>query len=162
VSFSWRPVDATDEFTLQVARDPEFSHLIFDRTQSETSFTHGALGAGDYYWRVVGRRGPITGTASATSRFTIETAAHQPLLRVQVPSETTGRTVVIRGETEPGCKIIIGDATVTTDAAGRFETTLTLRDGYNFVVVQAVDPLGNTAFDSRTIVVGPAGSERKP
>ncbi len=163
VSFSWRPVDETSEFTVQIARDPAFAQIVFDRTQEQSSFTHGALAAGDYYWRVRGRRGSIDGPDSRTSRFEIETDQRLPLLRLQLPEEKVlGRTLVIRGETEPGCRVIIGDVTVPTDGSGRFEHSFELRDGYNFIVVQAVDPVGNTAFESRTIVAESPDSERKP
>lgn len=163
IPFSWREADDASEFTLQIARDPRFAGIVFERRQSGTTFTHGALDAGEYFWRVQSRRGRIASAEGRVSRFTVEASQRPPKLRVDLPAESVaGRTVVIRGEIEPGCRVIIGGATVATDADGRFEHTLELRAGHNFVVVQAVDPLGNTAFESRTIVSTSEATERAP
>jgi hypothetical protein len=57
----------------------------------------------------------------------------------------------VRGRSEPGCHIVIGGISVATDDRGEFAMDLELRTGYNLLVVQAIDPAGNTAFLTREI-----------
>jgi hypothetical protein len=64
---------------------------------------------------------------------------------------TTDR-LIVRGQVEPGCRVVIGEQTIPVLADGRFEHELRLEPGYNFLVVQAIDATGNTAFSNRTIV----------
>ena len=40
---------------------------------------------------------------------------------------------------------------MTANDSGEFAVDLDLRDGYNILVVQAIDPAGNTAFVTREV-----------
>ncbi len=61
-TFSWLPVEGASSYTLQVSTVPNFSRLMFSKTQTGTSFTTANnLSSGrTYYWRIRtnGRNGP--------------------------------------------------------------------------------------------------------
>ena len=163
IEFEWKPLDDTTEFRVQIARDAGFARPVYDQRQSRTSLVHGNLPAGQYYWRVFARRGPIESPVGVTRELAVGQDGKPPLLEVDLPEgPVTAPTVVLRGSTEPGCRVFISDVRVPTDSEGRFEHELTLRNGYNFVVLQAIDDSGNTAFENRTIIARLSDSERKP
>ena len=160
VPFSWRPQDDTSDFTIQISRDASFDHVVQTFRRSATGFTFGNFGDGTYYWRVIGRRGTVEGQPSSASRFTVERQEKPPALTVEFPTGVvTEASIVLRGATDPGCRVVIGDRDVPIDALGHFEHSLAVRDGYNFLVVQAIDPTGNTAFDSHTVVAKLVGAK---
>jgi hypothetical protein len=68
----------------------------------------------------------------------------------------------VRGTTDAGCQVFVNDVRAATDPSGRFEQSVTLRAGYNFIVVQAVDPLGNTSFRNHTVVARLAPAAESP
>ncbi len=163
VSFSWQSIDETKEFRVQIARDPRFDEIVYEDRHSRTAFVHGNLGEGTYHWRVSGLRGRIASVAGKAGTFTIKRDQEAPRLSVEFPSgPVTERTLTIRGETEPGCRVVVGAESVPTDPAGRFELTVALKSGYNFLVVQAIDAAGNTAFQNHTVVAELKDSEKEP
>jgi hypothetical protein len=98
-------------------------------------------------------RESVQGAPSAAGQFSVERHDDPPKLSVQFPDGVvTQSSIVLRGSTEPSCRVVIGERDVPTDADGRFEHVVEIRDGYNFLVVQAIDTTGNTAFESHTVV----------
>lgn len=163
VTFEWRPSDDCGEFRLQIAADPEFNEIVHDAEISATSFTHDNLAAGEYHWRVFAQRGAVASAPSTVGRFAVRPDAKPPGLTVDFPGGAVrGETVVLRGTADAGCRVLIGHTSIPTDATGRFEHELPLQDGYNFVVVQAIDAVGNTAFQNGTIIAEVANSGRQP
>lgn len=77
------------------------------------------------------------------------------LLRVQWPADTTLRRkrLVIAGDTSPGAQVEIADQVVTSDADGRFEAEVGLREGPNALNVRARAVGGATKEASRDVRV---------
>jgi hypothetical protein len=152
IAFEWFAEEATSDFRLVIARDPEFSDVVHDEEVSRARYVHGNLPAGRYFWRVSALRDGAEGLVGEVSRFTVSLDQQPPELEVRFPEGTVrASTLVIEGATDPDSRVFIGDLEVATTHSGEFEETLPLRSGYNIVVVQAVDPAGNTTFESRVI-----------
>lgn len=69
---SWEQANRADQYNFQMATDPEFSNLVFNRVQSGTSFssTHDLELLTTYYWRVRGINQGGEGDWSNTRSFT--------------------------------------------------------------------------------------------
>ncbi len=163
VTFEWRSSGDAREFRLQIAREPDFRVMIHDEPSAESSFVHGNLAAGVYYWRVFGQRGPVASPPTPARRLIVERDTVEPSLTVELPDgPLMHERLVVRGSTEPDCRVLIEGLAVPVDADGRFEHDLTLRHGYNFIVVQSIDATGNTAFRNRTILADLTSLESEP
>jgi hypothetical protein len=161
IPFSWKTADGTTDFGIVIARDPEFEDIVYKDQVERQEFVHGHLAAGRYYWRTYGVRDTARGPTSRTRSVEVLLDRAAPRLAVSLPVDPVGgRSVVVRGATEPGSLVFIGETRVPTDGQGHFEHELQLREGYNFIVVQAVDPAGNTTFWSREITAGFANTKR--
>jgi hypothetical protein len=161
IPFGWKTADGTTDFGIAIARDPEFADVVYEDRIGRRDFVHGHLAAGRYYWKTYGVRDAARGPASHTRSFEVVLDRTGPRLAVSFPEEPLrGRSVAVRGSTEPGSLVFIGQTRIPTDGKGRFEYELQLREGYNFIVVQAVDPAGNTTFRSREITAGIANTKR--
>lgn len=98
-------------------------------------------------------------TAVSQKPKTPEPAAKQEIeLTVSSPKDesvTANRTIQVKGTTDSGNTVIIStnqdDVVVTPTSKGDFSATLTIDAGENKLVVQAVDPSGNTKKIIQTI-----------
>lgn len=72
------------------------------------------------------------------------------LLKVALPMRATLNTpkVVVKGSAQPGAMVEVQGAVVQVDAEGRFESTVTLKEGLNKVEVRAKG-VGNTSAGSK-------------
>jgi hypothetical protein len=162
IELTWSASDNTAEFRVQIASDPEFTQVVYTGRVREPRFVHGSLAAGRYAWRVAGVRDGIEGRPSAGVGFVVAQAQKAPELTVDFPAGVvTAATLLLRGSTDPGCQIFVNDVRAATDPTGRFEQSVALRPGYNFLVVQAVDPVGNTSFRNHTVMARLTVSEEK-
>jgi hypothetical protein len=153
VELTWTASDDAKEFRVQIASDPQFAHVVYAGRVSERRLVHGSLPSGSYVWRVAGVRDGIEGRPSATLGFVVAQTQKAPELTVEFPDGVvTAETLLLRGSTDPGCQIFVNDVRAATDPAGRFEQSVALRPGYNFLVVQAVDAVGNTSFRNHTVM----------
>lgn len=152
-----------DTVRVQIARDRDFEAVVLDERRRGGSFVHGNLEAGEYWWRVVPYRMSLEGPTSVARRLEIVRDGEPPALEVEFPDGTVRESrFLLRGRSEPGSRIVIGPVTLHADASGGFEHLLTLRDGYNFVVVQSIDAAGNTAFANHAIIAELPESGRTP
>ena len=70
-----------------------------------------------------------------------------PALAVELPEMLAGLDrLPLRGKTEPGSELFIGNEPIAVGEAGGFEYTLELEPGLNMVVVEAVDTAGNSSY----------------
>ncbi len=100
------------------------------------------------------------------------TFARTPDLTISDPAGDVasydGTSYTFKGQTEPNSTITISGArenpTITADAAGAFEVTVTLVPGSNVITLVAADPVTGRDSDPvrRTIVVGNAPSPTPP
>jgi hypothetical protein len=152
IRFGWTTREQDSDFRLTIATDPDFEDLVYEALTDDTEFVHGYLTAGRYYWRVHGVREGAAGAPSTTRSLLVSVDNEPPALLVQFPETTVdGTTFLLTGTTEPGSRVLLGDQELPTDDSGAFRHQLQLRQGYNFVIVQAVDASGNTSFQSRVI-----------
>lgn len=67
VKFSWLKVDRAGSYTLQVARDEEFTDVVYSASTKDTAvIVPGLEKSATYYWRVLAREASINGAASTS------------------------------------------------------------------------------------------------
>lgn len=152
VTFMWREVEGVEAYRLLIARDAQFRKVILDERTQGTEFVHGNLPEGAVYWRVSALRGETEGAPSRSRALWLVQHGGGPALRVQLPKGAVqaGAWTLV-GETLPGTSVFVGGAPVTVDGEGRFRHEIQLTPGVNVLVVEAVDPLGNTSYESGVV-----------
>ncbi len=152
VDFSWSPVPGADAFRLQISRDPEFKEIIVDKTLQETSFSHGNMKPGTYFWRVNCVKKGCEGRYSETRSIELVQKLAEPKLLVQFPSGPLAEDhFTLTGMTEPGVRLFLMGKPVTVSESGAFTQVVMLRQGTNLVTVEAVDAAGNVAYRSQYV-----------
>jgi hypothetical protein len=152
VDFEWTAGPSFSGYRVLIARDDRFGEVIYDEVLSGSRMTHGNLETGTYYWRVYGIKDGLEVTVQDTRVFHLTRSVDPPPLTVWFPSKVVKSAVyVLKGKTEPGTKVVIGGAEVKVDARGYFMRRLQLDPGLNVIVVEAVDKLGNVAYESKVI-----------
>jgi hypothetical protein len=153
VPFSWASSAAATGFRLVIARDPQFGDLALDKRLDSPAFLHGNLAAGRYWWKVSAVEGATEGRASEAGAFDVVLDTVAPPLTVDFPTQPVGGSVLfVRGTTEPGVKVFVGEESVVVEQSGRFEGRVSLRPGPNVVVVEALDVAGNVAYRSALVL----------
>ena len=86
-----------------------------------------------------------------------------PALQVGFPEEPIDTAIfTLRGETEPDAEVFVGDSRVELDEDGSFTHAVHLQPGFNVVVVEAIDPVGNTSYASSVVHAKVAVRESTP
>lgn len=152
VEFSWEPEEAAEAYRFQLATDPDFQEIVHEERTNTTSFTHGNLRGGTYYWRVMSTSGWASGRPSEVRILEMREDLEAPTLDVAFPDGPVSQNqFVLRGSTEASARVYIDDIEVLTSITGQFEHVLALAPGINVVVVEAVDRAGNVTYESRLI-----------
>ncbi len=152
VEFSWEAEEAAQTYRFQIATDPDFQEIVHEDRIETTSFTHGSLRNGTYYWRVRGINGWVSGHPSETRVLEMRQDLEAPVLHVTFPENPVEhQQIVLRGSTEVSARIYIDDVEILTSITGEFEHELALQPGINVMVVEAVDRAGNVTYESRLI-----------
>jgi hypothetical protein len=152
VHFRWNPVPDVDSYRLIVSRSPEFQGVVIDQRLSGTSFTYGNFASGAYYWRVSALRGGAEGPPSAPRAVVVSNVQRAPGLSVEFPPAAVyADHCTIRGTGDPGIRIVVAGERVVLDPEGRFERVVALKRGFNVVVVEAIDRVGNTTYKSKVV-----------
>ena len=150
--FSWKPSETTGNYRLMVARDPQFRQVVVDEQVSGTTFAHGNLKRGQYYWRVQALAGKTEGTPSEARALAIVQDRTPPVLHVQkLPKVVHQSAITLRGKTEPGAKIYVEGTPVTVDSEGTFNHRLYIKPGASLIVIEAVDSAGNVAYATNLV-----------
>ncbi len=144
----WANVANTAYYRFEIAADREFSNLtVFETRRSAWFLVGDQLAAGVYYWRVSAVDDlELVGPTSEERSFTIVDDREPPFLMVQTPVNeeiVTIEQVEVRGETEAGAAVFINDVSATVYPAGGFSGTITLSDGWNDLVIRALDEAQN-------------------
>jgi hypothetical protein len=152
LNFSWQPTETAQGYRLTIARDPTFRQLVVDEQLSGTTFRHGNLKGGAYYWRVQSIKGTVEGAPSEPRALRIVQDHTPPLLSVQKPPKVVRRpTITLRGKTEAGAKIYIEGRPVKVDSDGGFRHRVHVKPGASLIVVEAVDAAGNVAYSTNLV-----------
>ena len=154
VPFSWSTSKDGLRYRFSLAGDPEFEEIIYEEIISRPRFAHGNLKPGEYFWRVNAIETSEEGGVSPTRRFELIQDLEPPSLEVQYSEEAiSGQELFLTGSTDPDAELFVSGIPVPVDDQGRFEYNLRLKQGWNVLVIEAVDHVGNVAYFSRTLNV---------
>lgn len=146
VEFSWNAVAGADRYHIVIARDPGFSDRVVDDDVSGTTFAHGALGPGTYYWRVRSRAGWSQSEHSAVRRLRVRQDRVPPTLELDPPPDTIqAGTWHLRGRTDADAAVYVDEVPIA-QLNGRIDHEIELRPGANVIVVKAIDEVGNLSY----------------
>ena len=87
IKFFWHRNPAATGYHFILARDPLFSDIITEEQILDTSFAHGGLKKGIYFWRVSALTDDCEGYFSEIRRFQIRQDRVQPTLTVGFPPD---------------------------------------------------------------------------
>jgi hypothetical protein len=146
IQFTWNAIASADRYHIVIARDQEFSERVVDDDVSGTTFTHGALGAGSYYWYVRSRVGWSQSDRSAVHRLHVTQDLVPPPLELDPPPDTLqAGPWRLQGRTDADANVFIDDIPVEHQG-GRIDHPIELKPGANVIVVTAVDEVGNISY----------------
>jgi len=146
IAFTWDAVRNSDRYRILIARDPEFSDRVVDDDVVGTTFTHGALGSGTYYWTVRSRVGWSQSEQSAVRRLQVKQDFDPPILELDSPPDTVQvGTWRLQGRTDADAIVFVDEIQVEHDN-GRIDHPIELQPGANLIVVKAFDDVGNLSY----------------
>ncbi len=153
VTFGWDPSPRANAYRLEIARDEAFLDVADDRRVAETTFQHGRLPPGTYFWRASALDGSAESDSSRVRRLELIRDAIPPPLQVELNAQDPAWAgpLLVRGSVEPGARMFFKNESVPVGADGRFEIEIELHPGPNAIVIEAVDRAGNVSYFSRTI-----------
>jgi hypothetical protein len=148
IQFTWNPVRYADRYHIVVARDPEFADRVVDDDVVDTTFTHGALGSGTYYWAVRSRVGHSQSESSPVRKLLVAQDNDPPTLELDPPPDTIQAGAWrLHGRTDADATVFVDEIPVEHDS-GRIDHPFELRPGANIIVVKAIDSVGNLSYAS--------------
>ena len=146
VLFSWNAIANADRYHILIARDREFSDRVVDDDVIGTTFTHGALGPGTYYWYVRSRVGWSQSDRSPVRRLTVTQDLVPPALELDPPPDTIqAGPWRLHGRTDADANVFVDEMPVEHQG-GRIDHPIELRPGANVITVTAVDDVGNISY----------------
>ena len=146
IEFTWNAVPNTDRYRILIARDSAFSDRVVDDEVIGTSFTHGALGAGTYYWTVRSRVGWSQSDQSVVRRLRVVQDFDPPILELDPPPDTIlAGAWRLQGRTDADATVFV-DEVVVENNNGRIDHPIELKPGANVIVVKAIDDVGNLSY----------------
>lgn len=153
VDFRWGGVVSAEKYRVEISTDPRFDEVIVDDYFDETSFRHGNLASGEYYWRVSAGVAGLLGPASAPRRLQVARDAEPPRLELQSIEQLIAGNYVLRGKTSSGAKVYVLGAPVEPTSDGFFEHVFNPESGTQTIVVESIDAVGNVAYKSQILHV---------
>lgn len=151
VEFRWDAAANADRYHIVIARDAEFLDRVVDDDVIGTSFRHGALGPGTYFWHVRSRVGWTQSEMSAVRKLRVIQDTAPPSLEIESPPATVAAGEWrLHGKTESGARLFVDDAEVPHDN-GRIDHPIELKPGANIIVVKAMDDVGNLNYASISV-----------
>ncbi len=148
IDFTWDAVANADRYHIVIARDAGLSDRVVDDDVISTSFRHGALGPGDYYWHVRSRAAWSQSRMSTVRRLRVIQDTAPPVLELESPPATvTAGQWRLHGTTDSGAHLYVDDLPVPHDN-GRIDHLIELIPGANIIVVKAMDEVGNLSYAS--------------
>jgi hypothetical protein len=148
IDFTWDAVANADRYHIVIARDAGLSDRVVDDDVISTSFRHGALGPGNYYWHVRSRAAWSQSRMSTVRRLRVIQDTAPPVLELESPPATvTAGQWRLHGMTDSGANLYVDDLPVPHDN-GRIDHLIELIPGANIIVVKAMDEVGNLSYAS--------------
>jgi len=149
VKFEWSAVAGAQNYRLELARDRNFEEILVDETLNDTTFTHGNLAAGEYFWRVSARSGWIQGPGTSPGRLRVVRDAEPPQLELEPIQQTVAGRYELRGRTSPDATVYVRGEPVEISSAGTFSHLFSAAPGAQAIVVEAIDAVGNVMSNSQ-------------
>jgi hypothetical protein len=153
IGFRWGRVANAQNYRLELASDANFSQILVDQYFDGTSFTHGNLAPGEYFWRISARSGWAQGPTSLPRSLRIVRDSEPPLLELQTIEHVGGSSYVLRGKTAKDARVFILGQSVESDSGGNFEFLFNPEPGTHSIVVESIDAIGNVAYGSQILHV---------
>ena len=151
VDFSWGAVAGADRYHVVIARDAEFTNRVVDDDVVGTSFRHGALGPGTYFWHVRSRSAWSQSQMSAVRQLRVIQDTAPPSLELDAPAASVAAGEWrLSGTTDSGARLFVDDSPVQHDN-GRIDHPIKLKPGANIIVVKAMDDVGNLNYASISV-----------
>ena len=146
IQFKWNVVENADRYHIVIARDAQFSDRVVDDDVVGTTFTHGALGSGTYYWHVRSRIGWSQSEQSPVRRLSVSQDLEPPTLELDPPPDTIQAGAWrLHGRTDADATVFVDEMPVEHES-GRIDHPIQLRPGANVIVVKAFDDVGNLTY----------------
>ncbi len=149
VNFEWGTAARAQTYRLEVARDADFEKIIVDENLRDTSFTHGNLPEGNYYWRISARNGWVQGPVTSPRRLVVEQDLEAPVLELSPIRQAATGEYRLSGRTSPDAAVYVRGEAVEVSADGSFDYTFRTAPGAQAIVVEAIDSVGNIATNSQ-------------
>lgn len=154
VTFKWKRVDECAAYRLELARDADFLDELLDERITRGRFTYGNLEPGSYLWRMscLDDAG-LQGHYSDVTHFEVVEDNDAPQLDVLSPAVNAvvdGAQLEARCKTEPGVSVFINGEEAKADGR-EFARVVTLAQGVNTLVFEAIDEAGNVMYNSRLV-----------
>jgi mannose-6-phosphate isomerase-like protein (cupin superfamily) len=154
VAFLWQDSSGAKNYHFVLAKDAGFREIVYEKTVSGNTLAHGNLKPGKYYWRVSSANQDSAGGFGLSRNLQLIQDSQPPALKVDYPDTgQEGDNFELSGMTDPDARIFVGGMPVQVDGRGQFTHDLFLRRGYNVIVVEAVDKVGNVNYFSKTVNV---------
>lgn len=155
IRFDWKASAGAKQYHVQIARDSLFRERVVDEVTTDIRFMFGNLREGEYLWRVSGIDADGSpGAPSEPRPIHVVLDRQAPVLDVLFPSADApmrAESLTIRGRSEPDARVFLNGTAVRVNKDGSFSTKAPLKMGANLVVVESVDPAGNTTYKSQVI-----------
>ncbi|MGI9104365.1 MAG: hypothetical protein ACR2IF_18130 [Terriglobales bacterium] len=158
VDFQWSPIADAKTYHVRISRNPYFSSTVFDKKVPITGVKVPGLTEGAYYWTV--QSADVGGKESVESeknRFTVIAKGPEA---VELPLELSpfvqhGRTIEVRGKTEPNARVMVNGAEVpVVQNDGTFQFfTQALPPGENTITVTAQNSKGGVKTRQKKVVI---------
>jgi hypothetical protein len=111
-----------------------------------------SLPPGHYFGQVAGLRDGVEVTTWRTSEFWVDRDTGPLSVEVVSPEAVVRENgFLLKGKTEPGAKVFVGGQSVPTTGNGEFEQRVPLNGSLNVVVIEAIDAVGNVAYQSHIV-----------
>lgn len=152
VRFRWQPRPQAEAYRIVVASDRDFRSVVWDQQVATTELEHGNLEAGTYHWHVSAISSGAESPPSPSSSIRVTQSDEPPALKVDFPPDMVHvKSCRIAGVAAPGTRIFIAGQAVPVDGTGRFAYRVELQQGFNVLVVEALDQAGNVTYSSKTV-----------
>lgn len=161
VLFEWTPLPGAREYRfILMPEDPGSPRLESKAPQNKIRITN--VPEGRYQWQII-PVGPSGATASSNSTLVVSRtpipvpAVTAPPLELSTPLWQNGRWWIM-GRTNPGARVMLGDAAVVADANGEFAQELGEVRGALIIGVEArMTPTGAAARSAAYVTGRPEG-----
>ncbi len=155
VVLTWASQDASETYHVQVSDSPGFLSTLVDETRSETALPITGLEAGVYFWRVAAL--DKHGVEAEWSLVRSLEVVH-PGFGITFPEDNqviAAETIWVEGEATPTEAVYLNGIRIMVNERGHFKGQLSLTLGTNLIVAEAVNPVGASRFQTRTVVREP-------